>query len=107
MRISDWSSDVCSSDLPNILQSQIDNTQGDAIFTLPNRFTTEGNTSTTLNPALDALIVNASQATGEERQKLFREAFRMIALDEINRSEERSGGQESVSTCRTRWAPRL
>jgi peptide/nickel transport system substrate-binding protein len=41
---------------PNILQSQIDNTQGDAVFTLPNRFTTDGNTSTTVNTELDKSI---------------------------------------------------
>lgn len=69
---------------PNILQSQIDNTQGDAVFTLPNRFTTDGNTSTTVSTALDTLIANAAQATGEERQKLFQEAFKVVAVDEIN-----------------------
>ena len=29
---------------PSILQTQIDNTEGDAVFTLPNRFTSDGNT---------------------------------------------------------------
>lgn len=69
---------------PSILQTQIDNTQGDAVFTLPNRFTSDGVTSTTVSTALDELIAKASQATGEERQKLFQEAFRVIALEEIN-----------------------
>ena len=69
---------------PSILQSQIDNTQGDAVFTLPNRFTTDGNTSTTVDTALDTLIADASKATGDERQKLFQEAFKVIAVDDIN-----------------------
>jgi peptide/nickel transport system substrate-binding protein len=69
---------------PSILQTQIDNTQGDAVFTLPNRFTTDGNTSTTVDGALDQLIADGSKATGEERQRLFREAFKFIALDAVN-----------------------
>ena len=69
---------------PNILQTQIDNTQGDAVFTLPNRFTSDGNTSSIADKKLDQLIADASQATGETRQKLFQEAFAYIAVDQIN-----------------------
>ena len=69
---------------PNLVQTQIDNTQGDAVFTLPNRFTTDGNTSTTVDVALDKLIADGSQATGVERQRLFQEAFKVIAVDDIN-----------------------
>lgn len=69
---------------PSILQTQIDNTEGDAVFTLPNRFTSGGNTSTIADPALDKLIADASAATGDERQKLFQEAFNYIAVDAIN-----------------------
>lgn len=69
---------------PSLMQTQIDNTQGDAVFTLPSRFTTDGNTSTIASPALDKLIADASQATGEERQKLFQAAFADIATGEIN-----------------------
>jgi peptide/nickel transport system substrate-binding protein len=69
---------------PSILQTQIDNTEGDAVFTLPNRFTSGGNTSTIADPALDKLIADASQATGDERQKLFQDAFNYIATEAIN-----------------------
>lgn len=69
---------------PNLLQSQIDNTQGDAVFTLPNRFTSNGNTSTIADPELDKLITDASQATGDERQQLFQKAFETIAVGQIN-----------------------
>jgi peptide/nickel transport system substrate-binding protein len=69
---------------PSILQTQIDNTQGDAVFTLPNRFTSDGNTSTIADARLDQLIADASQATGPDRQKLFQEAFAYIAVDAIN-----------------------
>lgn len=69
---------------PNLVQTQIDNTQGDAVFTLPSRFTSGGNTSTLVDVALDKLIADASKATGEERQKLFQQAFKVIAVDDIN-----------------------
>lgn len=69
---------------PSILQTQIDNTEGDAVFTLPNRFTTDGNQSTIADAKLDALIAEASKATGDERKKLFEEAFNYIAVDAVN-----------------------
>ncbi|YCI06779.1 ABC transporter substrate-binding protein (plasmid) [Ensifer sp. D2-11] len=69
---------------PSILQTQIDNTEGDAVFTLPNRFTSDGNQSTIADAKLDKIIADASKATGNERKKLFQEAFRYIAIDAVN-----------------------
>ncbi|MEZ2126656.1 MULTISPECIES: ABC transporter substrate-binding protein [unclassified Sinorhizobium] len=69
---------------PSILQTQIDNTEGDAVFTLPNRFTTDGNQSTIAEASLDRLIADASKATGDNRMRLFQEAFRYIAVDAVN-----------------------
>lgn len=69
---------------PSVLQTQIDNTEGDAVFTLPNRFTSGGNTSSIADPALDKLIADASAATGNERQKLFQQAFNYIAVEAVN-----------------------
>ncbi|OWV66049.1 ABC transporter substrate-binding protein [Rhizobium sp. N122] len=69
---------------PSILQTQIDNTEGDAVFTLPNRFTSDGNQSTIADAKLDKLIADAAKATGDERKKLFQEAFRYIAVDAVN-----------------------
>ena len=69
---------------PSILQTQIDNTEGDAVFTLPNRFTSDGNTSTIADPALDKLIAKASSSIGDDRKKLFQEAFKYIAVDAVN-----------------------
>ncbi|EJT06362.1 ABC transporter substrate-binding protein [Rhizobium sp. CCGE 510] len=69
---------------PSILQTQIDNTEGDAVFTLPNRFTSDGNQSTIADAKLDKLIADASRATGDERKKLFQEAFEYIAVDAVN-----------------------
>jgi peptide/nickel transport system substrate-binding protein len=69
---------------PSILQTQIDNTEGDAVFSLPNRFTSDGNTSSIADAKLDKLIADASRATGDERKKLFQEAFKYIAVDAVN-----------------------
>ncbi|WP_105435618.1 ABC transporter substrate-binding protein [Neorhizobium tomejilense] len=69
---------------PSILQTQIDNAEGDAVFTLPNRFTTDGNQSTITDAGLDKLITDGSKATGDERKRLFQQAFRYIAVDAVN-----------------------
>src|SRR3546814_11189868 len=96
MRISDWSSDVCSSDL---------------------RPTPPGGTGTpSLNPC-DCSVHHAappahghqhlhrrppSTATGADRQRL---APAVPGWHEASRSEERRGGKECVSTCRSRGLP--
>jgi peptide/nickel transport system substrate-binding protein len=69
---------------PSILQTQIDNAEGDAVFTLPNRFTTDGNQSTITDAGLDKLIADGTKATGEERKRLFQQAFKYIAVDAVN-----------------------
>src|SRR3546814_4963668 len=80
MRISDWSSDVCSSDL----------TTGAAIVEGPRRRNDPA-------PAGAAAILDAgkrqiAQPAGE--------------TDRVRcRSEERRVGKECVSTCRSRWSP--
>src|SRR3546814_19610683 len=99
MRISDWSSDVCSSDL--------EDTQWDVLQAL-----------------LDVLKLAAAQLTvvfAEHGEVDFAEvAARAVAAfgsDDaptelalafdyrIQRSEERRVGKECVSTCRSRWSP--
>ncbi len=67
---------------PIVQQSQHDNNNGDAVFTVYNKYHSEGAQSTTENPALDDVIVRAGEASGDERRKLFQEAFRIIN-DEI------------------------
>src|SRR3546814_15785789 len=75
MRISDWSSDVCSSDLiqgeGGVLPAELGYLQG----------------ARDLCDAHDALLVFDEVQTG------------------MGRSEERRVGKECVSTCRSRWSP--
>src|SRR3546814_8476345 len=88
MRISDWSSDVCSSDLP------------DEIFHRLIRLAAERHTQVIDPPdralaAFDKARVHHRLATAGIR----------VPPTVIVRSEERRVGKESVSTCRSRWSP--
>src|SRR3546814_4369161 len=81
MRISDWSSDVCSSDLGNrvIAPSSLG---GDSCGV----------------PGLSAIVTRAalSRATSSRR--------RASCVKSASRSEERRVGKECVCTCRSRWS---
>src|SRR3546814_1075462 len=78
MRISDWSSDVCSSDLFDALDAVIARIRAQTVAADINR---EGGTAIALE--LDLAAEASIQA----------------------RSEERRVGKECVSTCRSRWSP--
>lgn len=68
---------------PTLFQQQHDNNTGDAGFTVPVMYTSEGQYSTVADPKLDAVILKAMTSTGEERVKNFQEAFRMVHDDII------------------------
>src|SRR3546814_1880224 len=81
MRISDWSSDVCSSDL----------TAGIRIAGMAKAFNkplSHGNGAGPHNIALQAGLANGS----------------LVEYHFHKRSEERRVGKECVSTCRSRWS---
>src|SRR3546814_15947110 len=83
MRISDWSSDVCSSDLNVVLERR-------------NRF-----------PDITVGVGAMQLGKGIESTELMLEVeipFQQRARRE-RRSEERRVGKECVSTCRSRWSP--
>src|SRR3546814_14459648 len=85
MRISDWSSDVCSSDLVDGASTGID---GDHI--------------TILNQGDRATVSSfRTNMTNAEATRAAREA----TVSDERRSEERRVGKECVSTCRSRWSP--
>src|SRR3546814_13495879 len=96
MRISNWSSDVCSSDL------WITAAQRDAARAMPLGLTDSGNR---------AVAQVGGYYMEEVRRQLIAE-FGETAEDGPHsvyagglRSEERRVGKECVSTCRSRWAP--
>src|SRR3546814_5137885 len=94
MRISDWSSDVCSSDLLDLQLAALD-VGAQSLFLevgFLHRPVGEAAQQFGLRPA--ALVAARPQPdlVGEQ-------------LCHAARSEERRVGQEGVSTCRYRWAP--
>src|SRR3546814_19422900 len=85
MRISDWSSDVCSSDLAN--HADIDQQQGYKTHRIRQQRHHAGDEQLTERHA-------------RRRHRVFG-----IAGGHGDRSEERRVGKECVSTCRSRWSP--
>src|SRR3546814_20608603 len=101
MRISDWSSDVCSSDLPLGLKGEgtVDGAERVADkaarfrSAAPGRIDHDARRNVILQRHRGIEIALADRAFGT-RDRADRE-----------RSEERRVGKECVSTCRSRWAP--
>src|SRR3546814_12845535 len=98
MRISDWSSDVCSSDLAEGTPGRLE--RAAALYT---------------GDFLDGFALNEEPFEEWRRTKASR--LRTAALRGLGRllehhasngnirSEERRVGKECVSTCRSRWSP--
>src|SRR3546814_17578160 len=111
MRISDWSSDVCSSDLPNCAKASISRycassslIEPDTFFIAlvcaaePTRLTDRPTLIAGRMPALNRLV----------SRKIWPSVIEITLVGmyaETSRSEERRVGKECVSTCRSRWSP--
>src|SRR3546814_18028837 len=121
MRISDWSSDVCSSDLQLVTGSAVANLYGEGgdPSQLYGTFANHNATGLFLDIALVALIGLPGNAAGKGllHQPLVRAgigAFLVLGLVLtqsrsamfilVVRSEERRVGKECVSKCRYRWS---
>src|SRR3546814_13807550 len=99
MRISDWSSDVCSSDLGLGVEVEAIDAVGEA----------------GLRRQEDQQVLHQAQQDGDDdggREKQHQAAYRYgdaahrpRELGCQLRSEERRVGKECVSTCRSRWSP--
>src|SRR3546814_15832608 len=101
MRISDWSSDVCSSDL------RIENGK-------TRMFTRSGNDWTDkwaqITEVAGRLPLKQAWLDGEvvaldEQGNVSFQTLKNMARSGKQRSEERRVGKECVSTCRSRWSP--
>src|SRR3546814_13688868 len=112
MRISDWSSDVCSSDLQVELLAAPDRGGGEVFVHAGLEFDVIGFEEFAGFPEL--LVEQAERratVTGDEAGGV--QAGGEIALSlqhrqahqRLGRSEERRVGKECVSTCRSRWSP--
>src|SRR3546814_6870969 len=94
MRISDWSSDVCSSDLQSVaLGGEADVVDTEA---LDGRF---------LDLPADANLAGFGRAFAEIFERPRPVDRLAVDLEPLaHRSEERRVGKECVSTCRSRWS---
>src|SRR3546814_7678738 len=87
VRISDWSSDVCSSDLAAQCRSL-----------WPAR-------TRRFPPFLRCALRRDRHSGHAARKRNQRICARPVRADPPPRSEERRVGKEGVSTCRSRWSP--
>src|SRR3546814_11056448 len=96
MRISDWSSDVCSSDLMSPSHRGVRGSKteglGESAYAQP---------QAAIGPR-DLFLVDVT-TPGSPLQ--VGENVRVDQFDDPTRSEERRVGKECVSTCRSRWSP--
>src|SRR3546814_13701683 len=102
MRISDWSSDVCSSDLNvealgyfHLLLRQAGATQ------IPEGYELNGRSIRVINGA-EAVLGSLRTKFIEPPVAVTSEI--VVAVGATDRSEERRVGKECVSTCRSRWS---
>src|SRR3546814_19959104 len=103
MRISDWSSDVCSSDL---LRYPL---RGACVNVVA--YLEHGESGFDANDAIASLDIEAAVRRHFGRRHPLDDPFRHVfpggaypdVLGSVHRSEERRVGKGCVSTCRTRW----
>src|SRR3546814_15075998 len=102
MRISDWSSDVCSSDLGDtrIAGAIVDALTGLTDVPGGGKFALEREVTNFIgSTALEAARNQEAHADAVARHG------DIMNRREAVRSEERRVGKECVSTCRSRWSP--
>src|SRR3546814_12618771 len=109
MRISDWSSDVCSSDLLEAGDLAVLDWPGDSVR--PRTWQECRDLACYIggpNPALRD-DQSYSQAHYDQVCALYGDPAMLAkySLIFVDRSEERRVGKECVSTCRSRWSPYL
>src|SRR3546814_13888001 len=98
MRISDWSSDVCSSDLDALQRSL-------SLLALPQLSLTFAN-AVLLTALVAGDYFGARAAHVTPRRLSITSGLANLLLTPLGaRSEERRVGKECVSTCRYRWSP--
>src|SRR3546814_3829033 len=101
MRISDWSSDVCSSDLDALQRSL-------SLLALPQLSLTFAN-AVLLTALVAGDYFGARAAHVTPRRLSITSGLANLLLTPLGalpmRSEERRVGKECVSTCRSRWSP--
>src|SRR3546814_4065148 len=94
MRISDWSSDVCSSDLPRCVRSLFGQARRRRGSEVPEPVIVDVRGVNTVNKGAQLMLQAICARLGDQ-----------FELSVPPRSEERRVGTECVSTCRSRGSP--
>src|SRR3546814_19382133 len=101
MRISDWSSDVCSSDLALLFHSQGRPGKIQIISSKP--MSTQRDLSLAYSPGVAVPVREIARDPDLPYDSTSK--GNLVAVISNGRSEERRVGTECDSTCRPRWAP--
>src|SRR3546814_19199745 len=110
MRIRDWSSDVCSSDLKSELfarAAQWQRASGHSRESI-SLYLRAGDLDAAAEVASTSMIDIALRKGKVDQIQLWRRRFSEAVSDPtiiVGRSEARRVGNEWVSTCRSRWSP--
>src|SRR3546814_11992421 len=110
MRISDWSSDVCSSDLVGELPDHVQAENVGLAFLEARCLILErlAHRAFAIEGVLDAEAVRDFVEHGVLEERIEAQMRLLVCCDQglaDRRSEERRVGKECVSTCRSRWWP--
>src|SRR3546814_20868026 len=105
MRISDWSSDVCSSDLKSSQPQQAEGMlnvccQDSRLL----RLSSSPDSQSNMPPPLGG-GASCAKATFENAKNVLIKSSRRKITRFTRRSEARRVGKDSVSTCRSWWSP--
>src|SRR3546814_15965340 len=96
MRISDWSSDVCSSDLAAGRRAEVDRTGAQELERLVGA---EREHPTDLGAVGGELLFEPALVLQQDGDGI------VVGPVDADSSEERRVGKECVRTCRSRWSP--
>src|SRR3546814_13475297 len=98
MRISDWSSDVCSSDL-----GDAEHVRQRLLFHGPQRRLHQRLILGSLHIAISHMLHRAGEKSARAARGI-EDDFAGLGIDAIHRSEESRVGKECVRTFRSRWS---
>src|SRR3546814_19314889 len=101
MRISDWSSDVCSSDLGGVWDYALELARGLSGLRISTVLAVMGGRRSAAQRAASEAVPGLIVEEGDFRLDWMRDAD----ADLVERSEERRVGKECVRTFRSRWSP--
>src|SRR3546814_20525440 len=106
MRISDWSSDVCSSDLIDRAAYTPDLAVAELLVDPAAAAPDQDRVLSSIDEQIFVMAVMPVPFAGDANANAVRKRSADRAFQrQLIRSEERRVGKECVSTCRSRWSP--